>query len=127
MKKLLIIASVLMLSATSFAADVPALLREGNGSAVQAFIPDPAKSQVNTAMTGNISFTKGTGGTVNCTGWLAINVVPTADATYYFNSDTTKTFPLYSGQGNLIWLAQLNTGESVTLVLGSATASIQGR
>lgn len=93
---------------------------------VQAFVPDPAKSQVNSAMTGTLVFKKGTGGDVNITGWLMLNVDPTADATYYFNSDTTKTFPLRAGADNLIFIGQLASGESVSLVLGSATASVQG-
>jgi len=117
----------LLISVNASAGDVPPLLKDGNGHAIQDFVPDPAKSQVNASMTGTITFKKGTGATVNCTGWLAIRVDPTADATYYFNSDTTKTYPIYSGMPNIIWLGQLNTGESVSLVLGSATASIQGR
>lgn len=130
MKKLLSVTfflTLVLISFDTYAADIPALMRDGNGTPLQSFVPDPAKSQTNTAMTGTISFKKGTGGTVNCTGWLAIKVNPTADATYYFNSDTGKTYPIISGEDNIIWLGQLATGESVNLVLGSATASIQGK
>lgn len=93
---------------------------------IQAFVPDPAKSQINSAMTGTLVFKKGTGGDVNITDWLAIQIDPTADASYYFNTATTKTYPLRSGVDNLIWVGQLAAGESVTLVLSTATASVQG-
>jgi len=102
------------------------LFNDNAGVSVPSFIPDPAKSQVNASMTGTITFKKGTGGTVNVTGWLAMQVDPTADATYYFNTDSTKTYPLRAGSDNFIWIGQLQANEYVTLVLGEATASIQG-
>ncbi len=114
------------MSNTSIDPSKPFLDTDARDNALQTFVPDPAKSQVNSAMTGNITFQVGAGGTVNCTGWLGIRVDPTADSTYYFNLDTTKTFPIYSGVANFIPLLQLTSGQSVTLVLGAATASVQG-
>ncbi len=89
------------------------------------FIPDPAKSQVNSAMTGTKVFKKGTGGDVNVTGWTWILVNPTAACTYYYNSDTTKTKKLYQDKDNIIWL-QPNNVTQVTIVFSTATADVQG-
>lgn len=105
--------------------NVPFLATDGREAPIQDFVPDPTKSQTNASMTGTITFGKTGSPTVNISGWMAISVVPTADATYYYNSDTGKTFPLYSGQANLIWVKQSGV-TSVTLTLGSATASVQG-
>lgn len=99
---------------------------DGNDIPIQLFAPDPAKSQVNTAMTGTVTFKVGSGGTVDITNWIVLCVSPTADSTYYFNSDSTKTYPLRSLQDNYISVRQLAKGKSVTLILGAATASVQG-
>lgn len=99
---------------------------DARGTGIQLFNPAPTRSQVNSAMTGTITFKKGTGGTVNVTGWSMIRIAPTVDATYYFNSDSTKTYPLFSGTHNFIALDSIATGELVTIVLGAATASVQG-
>ena len=92
---------------------------------VQQFTPDAAKSQVTTAMTGTKVFKKGSGADVNILGWVCIRVVPSALSSYYFNSDTTKTFPLAASVNNDICVLS-NDITQVSLVLGAATASIQG-
>ena len=102
------------------------LLYDEGHTAIQAFMPDPEKSQVKTAMTGNITFKKGVGGTIDITGWLFLRIDPTLDSTYYFNADTTKTYPLRAGVDNLIPVGHLADGASLTAVFGSATASVQG-
>lgn len=129
MKKIIGVLACLVLlsvSVTAFAEHNAYLLRDRFGAPIAAFVPDPAKSQVNSSMTGTLEFEKGATGDVDVTNWVALLVNPTADATYYFNSDTTKTYPLYADTGNAIMIGQLPLGESVTLVLGAATASIQG-
>lgn len=127
MKRLLLIILLVLFSVLPSLAKMDSSLTHDRGQTpVQAFIPVPSRSQANASMTGTVVFTKGTGGTVNITGWLAIRVDPTADSTYYFNSDTTKTYPLRAGSDNFIMVGQLAAGESVSLVLGSATASVQG-
>jgi len=125
MNKLFIIIMLVVFAVPVFAADSE-LPVDGKGIRMQTFAPAPAKSQTNASMTGTVIFKKGTGATVNVTGWLFIKVDPTADSTYYFNSDSGKTYPLRAGSDNLIPLASLAVGESVSLVLGAATASIQG-
>lgn len=95
------------------------------GQKIQDIVPDPAKSQVNADMTGTIAFVKGPGGVVDITGWLAIKIDPTADSTYYYNSDSTKTYPIYAGVSNVVWVLQ-SAVTQVTFVLGGATASVQG-
>lgn len=123
MKKTVVAILFILVASTAIASEMPV---DARGAKMQVFAADPAKSQVNAAMTGTITFKKGSGGTVDCTGWLMIQVDPTSDSTYYYNSDTTKTYPLYAGQTNTIVVRQLASGESVSLVLGSATASVQG-
>jgi len=102
------------------------LLRDYIGTPVPAFVPDPRFSQVNTAMTGTVVFKKGEGGDVDIMGRMILRIDPTVDGYYYFNGDTTKTYPLRAESDNLIIVGQLGVGESVTLVLGTATASVQG-
>lgn len=132
MKSILTVVMMLMFAGTAFAAasgidpTKPFLPTDAQAIGIQLFNPSPAKSQVNSAMTGTITLKKGTGGTVNVTGWLVARIVPTADSTYYFNSDSTKTYPLFAGQDNFISMDSIPKGELVTLVLGAATASIQG-
>lgn len=99
---------------------------DGRGVKMQTFAPDPSKSQTNASMTGTIVFKVGTGGDVNITDWKFIQIDPTANSYYYFNSDTGKTWPLYTGVANGISLAQLPTGTTLNVVFGSATASVQG-
>jgi hypothetical protein len=123
MKRILLTLLILAFALPAFADP----LEHFGGTAPQVFVPTPAKSQTNSAMTGTITFTKGAGGTVNITGWSFIRVDPTADATYYYNTDSAKTYPLRSGTDNLIAVYQLATGESVVCVLGAATASVQAR
>lgn len=100
--------------------------KDSKGVKFQTFAADPAKSQVNSAMTGTITFRKGTGGTVNITGWNMMRINPTTDSTYYFNNESTKTYPLPSVSDNIIVVDQLAAGEYITVVLGSGTASVQG-
>lgn len=127
MKRILIIVGLLLTFVPLAKADNGTVFITGTrGDLFQVFVPDPAKSQVNSAMTGTVVFKKGTGGTVDCTGWIMLRVDPTANATYHFNSDTTKTFPIYAGKENIIPLRQLPIGGSVTLTLSTATASVQG-
>ena len=102
------------------------LLKDKLHQALQAFIPSPAKSQVNSAMTGTVVFKVGAGGTVDISDWLALKVDPTYDGSYYYNSDNTKTYPLRAGVDNIIFVGQLLAGNSVTLLLDAGTASIQG-
>ncbi len=104
----------------------PFLPTDARGTTIQIFTPDPAKSQTNSAMTGTIVFKVGTGGNVNVTGWLAINIDPTADSYYYFNSDTGKTKNIYTGTDNLITVVGLPAGTTINVVFGTATASVQG-
>lgn len=94
-------------------------------NAVNAFVPDPAKSQVNTSMTGKIKFAKDGSGNVNIKNWFAIHVNPTIDSTYYYNNDSTKTFPLAAGTDNTIFVMQSGV-TSVTIQFGNGTASVQG-
>jgi hypothetical protein len=98
---------------------------DARGQKIQDIVPDPAKSQVNANMTGTITFVKGSGGAVDITGWLAIKIDPTADGTYYFNSDSTKTYPVYTGVSNVVFVQRVDITQ-VTFVLGAATASVQG-
>lgn len=128
MKKLtpMLVALVLCLGFAFPASAADSILKDYNNATVYVFQPDPAKSQVNSSMTGTLTFKKGTGASVDITGWTVIKVDPTADGTWYFNSDSTKTWPLRSGSDNYIPVKRLAIGESVVLVLGSATASVQG-
>lgn len=78
-------------------------LVDDGSTAIQAFVPDPAKSQVPINLNGTKVFKKGSGGDYNITGWTAINIVPsTANLTRYFNSDTTKTRTITAGIDNII-------------------------
>lgn len=100
--------------------------KDSRGVKFQTFSADPAKSQVNSSMTGTITFRKGTGGTVDITGWDMMRINPTLDSTYYFNTDSTRTYPLNSGSDNIIVLSPVAIGDQVTVVLGAGTASVQG-
>lgn len=92
---------------------------------IQAFVPDPAKSLA-ASTTGTKTFGKAASGyDVNILSFTAIKVRPTADSTYYYNSDTTKTCTLPADTETIIWVGQEGV-TSVTLTLGSATAEIQG-
>ena len=101
------------------------LPRDFEGQKLQGFIPDPTKSQVNTAITGTKVFKIGSGADVDITGWLAMKVVASAGSTYYFNSDTTKTMPLPANVEVTIFVTNPSITQ-VTLVLGAGTASVQG-
>jgi len=112
--------------ATPALAGPAALAIDDYGIRIQGFVPDPAKSQVNTAMTGTVVFKKGTGGTVDITGWLAIQINPTIDSYYYFNTDTTKTYPLAGGVDSVIFVPTSASTTQIAVVLGAGTASVQG-
>jgi hypothetical protein len=132
----------------------------------QDFVPNPRLSQVNSSMTGTITFIRApqwnatytyaignyveinsvmyiataastneeppnasywsvqsTG--INMSGWLAILVNPTAASYYYYNSATTATYPLAANSDNRAIFVQNPYINSVTIVFGSATASVQ--
>jgi len=73
------------------------------GQVIQSFAPDPTKSQVPINLAGTKVFKVGAGGDYDITGWVAIRIIPsTNDITRYFNTDTTKTCTLFSGQENII-------------------------
>ena len=99
--------------------------KDSAGYKIQAFVPDPTLSQVNTAMTGTVVFKRGSGATVDVTNWLAIRIVASAASTYYFNADTTKRYPLAVGVENVIYVTDPNFSQ-VSFVLGAGIASIQG-
>jgi hypothetical protein len=123
--KNIIIALILTLAfATSgFAVSMPT---DDNNNVMPVFPADPGKSQVNTAVTGTYVCIKAATGGLDIRNWAVIKIDPTANATYYFNSDTTKTYPLRAETDNYIYVKHLGLGGSVTIVLGSATASVQG-
>jgi hypothetical protein len=102
---------------------------QGNGlGTIQSIVPDPAKSQVTTAMTGTVTFyfpASGATGNVNVTGWWGVSLYPSNDTTYYYNSDTTKTFICPGGVMCTIFLGQVNVN-SVTVAFGAGTNYVQG-
>lgn len=91
---------------------------------VQAFIPKPAYSQANASMTGTLVFGSATDD-VDITGWSCIKVRPTADSTYYYNSDSTKTCSLPADTETIVWVGQSGV-TSVTFAFGAGTAEVQG-
>jgi hypothetical protein len=92
---------------------------QGGGiGTVQSTVPDPAKSQVTTAMTGTVTFYFPASGALG-------NVDVTADTTYYYNGNTTKTFICTGGSFCDIFMAQYNVN-SVTVVFGAGTNYVQG-
>lgn len=76
-------------------------------------------------MTGTVKFAKDGSGDVDIKGWCAVKINPSADAVYYFNADSTKTYPLMGGVDNLIFCSH-DAVVSFSIVLGTATASVQG-
>jgi hypothetical protein len=96
-----------------------------NADSVQAFVPDPTKSQENSAMTGTIVFGKTNSPNVNIDDWIAIKVRPTSDSTYYYNSDSTKTCTLPADVETIIWVGQ-DSVTSITIAFGAGTAEVQG-
>lgn len=98
--------------------------RSSHGEPIPFFVADPSKSQVTSAMTGTITFKKGTGASVNITGFQQLCIVPTADSVAYFNSDTTKTFTLKANVQNIITIHPKVT--QIVCAFGGATASVQG-
>jgi len=100
----------------------------GGISMVQGTVPDPAKSQVTSAMTGTVVFyfpVAGATGQVNIAGWYNIHLYSVADTTYYYNSDTTKTFICPATLFCDIFVAQPNV-LSVTVVFGAGANYVQG-
>jgi hypothetical protein len=94
------------------------------GSLLQTFSPDAGKSQVTTGMTGTKIFKKGTGADVNINEWVCIRVNSAAAGTYYFNSDSTKTFPLPIGTSD-VYVASDDIVQ-VTITFGAGTNYVQG-
>lgn len=104
----------------------PGLQRTPRGEMMNAFVPDPDKSQVTSEMTGTKVFVKGITGNVDITKWFAISVTPlNQDAGYYFNGDTTKTKTLPSGAESVIFVFRDNI-DKVTINFGEGTAEVQG-
>jgi hypothetical protein len=101
------------------------LLTDDNGNKIQGFIPDPSKSQITANMTGNKTFKKGAGGDVDITGWMVIQVKPTSDSSYYFNSDTTKTYPLPALVDSVIFVKPASITQAV-IQFGTAISSGAG-
>ena len=76
-------------------------------------------------MTGTVVFSQNKEpGTISMYNWLRFKVVPTVDSTYFFNDDSDKTFPLFAGQENEIYVIEDSTLK-VTFNFGTGTASIQ--
>lgn len=103
------------------------MLRDKQGQdIIQAFAPDPGKSQVSSTLTGTKTFKKGTGGDVDITDWQAIRINPTAASSYYLNTDTTKTFPLPAGVNSDIYIEKHI--QQVVVLFGTAIGAnaVQG-
>ena len=95
------------------------------GQSIQAFVPDPNKSQAPINLAGSKVFVVGPGGDYNITGWLAISITPSANnLTRYFNGVSTKTRTLFSGQENIIILDQRVT--SLTISGTDPSVEIEG-
>jgi hypothetical protein len=81
------------------------------------FIPCPAKS----AVTGTSALI-----TIDVTNYTRVRVRGSAAMTYYFNSDTTKTFPIDADTPTLIETADFSA-KSLKIVNGSGgTVYVQG-
>lgn len=109
------------------------LKRDTVNTPVQAFCPDPTKSMapINMANAGPVSlantriFNMNAGGDYDITGWLALNISPTAtDCKIYFNGNTTFTKTVRHGQDNVIYVHERVT--SITLTGTDTSVEIQG-
>lgn len=98
---------------------------DANGELYQTFVPDPAKSQVNTAMTGVVTFKKDGTGTVNINKWFAIKIRPTVDVTWYYGADSTKVEKVLADEEAVIFVNKASVA-IVTINFGAGTASVQG-
>jgi hypothetical protein len=129
MKKLILIeliVTVLVIGLMDKAfSDTRTLITDEKRNAINSFVPDPSKSQVNSSMIGKIKFAKNESGKVNIKNWLAIHIITTSDGLYYYNEDSTKTFPLQAGVAETIFVLQPGV-KSVTVQFGNSTASVQG-
>jgi trans-2-enoyl-CoA reductase len=101
------------------------LLKDSNGAVIQGFVPDPAKSQVPINLAGSKVFKRGAGGDYDIATWIAINITPsTANLTYYFNSDSTKTKTVVAGADNVILFHPSVT--QITISGTDASVEVQG-
>ena len=91
---------------------------------IPAFIPDAAKSQ--SPITGTYVFKFGSGGDKDITGYSMLKIRASADSTYFYNDDNTKTYGLAAGVDEVIWVGQSSVNK-VTVTLEAATAFVQGK
>lgn len=94
------------------------LRKDLHGHPIQAFFPDPAKTQVPQAITGPLSLAT----LLDIPDCAAIRLHSTAALTRYFNTDTTKTFPVLANTDTLIYLDETVTD---VVISGTATVSIE--
>lgn len=96
-------------------------------TSIQAFVPDPDKSQSSASMTGNVTFGNGVTYGINTTGWSAIKVRPVTGSSYYYNSDPSKLAPLDADVWEIIWVGQAGV-ESGVIQFGTpcSTNAVQG-
>ena len=96
------------------------------GDKLIQFSPDASKSLVTADFAAGVTktFKKGTGGDYNIQNWLCIRVYAAVAGSYYFNTDTTKTFPLLVGI-NDIYLADVNI-QQVVITMGAGANAVQG-
>jgi len=83
-----------------------------SGIPMMTTIPDPSKS---------IATTSATSVTIDTTNDVVVKVNAVSACTYYFNSDTTKTFPIAAGVDTEIMVAHSKT-LGLTILNASATA-----
>jgi len=77
----------------------------GSNVPVQAFVAVPSKVQVPMAIATVKTLKVGAGGDIDITGWFAANIVPSVNnLTGYFNNDSTKTWTIWAGQANVIFI-----------------------
>ncbi len=87
------------------------------GAAIIDFVPDPSKSVA--------TFTD-TSKTIDTTSILALRLRGTAGMTYYFNSDTTKTYPVDAEVETIVNTRNSAVLQVVILNASTGTVSIQG-
>lgn len=86
------------------------------------FVADPALSQVTSSMTGVVTFDPSGGGTVNSKGFWAIQFYCAADATYYYNNDTTKTMIIKALTPTTVYVMK---NPKLTVTFGAGTNYVQ--
>lgn len=84
-------------------------------------VPDPSKSQVTANMTGTKTFQKVVSTGIDVAGFRGLKVFATGgDVTYYYNTDTTKTYRILTNTEGIIWLAQANVTQVVVTFTGAS-------